>query len=81
MSREQRAALDAMLRQAPQPAGPLPVEQMRASFAAFMGSFQIPPGGRRTATRLGERPAILVEPAGDAAVQDGWLGGEAAWLV
>jgi monoterpene epsilon-lactone hydrolase len=54
-----------MLRQAPQPAGPLPVGQMRANFAAFMGSFSIPPGVRRTATRLGERPAVLVEPAGE----------------
>jgi monoterpene epsilon-lactone hydrolase len=58
MSREQRAALDAALRQAPQPAGPLPVEQLRANFAAFMGSFPIPPGVRRTAIR----PGVLVEP-------------------
>jgi epsilon-lactone hydrolase len=55
MSSEQRAALDAMLRQAP-PTGPLPVEQMRAGFAALMGSFPVPPGVHRAPTMLGERP-------------------------
>jgi acetyl esterase/lipase len=61
MSRAQRAALDALLRQAPQPA-----ERLRESFAAFMGSFPVPPDVRRTPAALGGRPAVLVEPDGDA---------------
>ncbi|MGG7508430.1 alpha/beta hydrolase [Plantibacter sp. YIM 135249] len=61
VSRSQRRALDAELRRAPQPSGPVPIEQMRAGFAAFMGSFAVPVGAHRTPTRLGGRPAVLVE--------------------
>jgi epsilon-lactone hydrolase len=66
MSRDQRLALDAMLRKAPQPSGPVQVEQMREGFAAFMATFPIPAGVRRTPTELAGRPALLVEPEGDA---------------
>ncbi len=66
MSREQRHALDTMLRAAPQTSGPVPVERMRAGFAAFMGSFAVPEGVRRTPTEVAGRPAILVEPKGAA---------------
>ena len=55
-----------MLRKAPQPTGPLPVERMREGFAAFMGSFPVPADVRRTPTELAGRPAVLVEPDGDA---------------
>jgi len=70
MSRQQRQALDAALRAArrrPSGEAGLPsIEQMRAGFAAFMGSFPIPAGIRQTLTVLGGRPAILVEPKGEA---------------
>jgi acetyl esterase/lipase len=62
MTRRQRRALDARLREAPEPAGPLTVEQLRAGFAAFMSSFPVPPEARRAPVTLGERPAVLVEP-------------------
>ena len=62
MSRDQRLALDATLRKAPQPFGPVPVERMREGFAAFMGSFPVPAGVRRTPAELAGRPALLVEP-------------------
>jgi acetyl esterase/lipase len=66
MSMEQRKALDAMLREAPQPSGRLPVERMREGFARFMRSFPVPAGVRGTPTKLADRPAVLVEPDGDA---------------
>jgi epsilon-lactone hydrolase len=66
VSRKQRQALDAMLRTASQPAGPLPVQRMRERFAAFMASFPIPADVRRTPTELAGRPAVLVEPEGEA---------------
>lgn len=64
MSREQRRALDAQLRDAPQPAGPVDIAQRRAGFAHFMSAFPVPPGTRRTPTELGGRPAVLVQPSG-----------------
>ena len=66
MSREQRLALDAKLRKAPQTFGPVPVERLREGFAAFMATFPIPAGVRRTPTELADRPALLVEREGDA---------------
>jgi epsilon-lactone hydrolase len=66
MSREQRLVLDAKLRKAPQTFGPVPVERLREGFAAFMATFPIPAGVRRTPTELAGRPALLVEPEGDA---------------
>jgi monoterpene epsilon-lactone hydrolase len=65
MSRKQRKTLDATLRHAPQPAGPVPVERMREGFAAFMATFPVPPGVRQTATKVAGRPAVLVEPEND----------------
>lgn len=55
-----------MLRRAPQPSGPEPVERMRAGFAAFMGSFSVPAGVRRTPAGVAGRPAVLVEPEGES---------------
>jgi len=55
-----------MLRKAPQPSGPVSVERMREGFAAFMAAFPIPADVRRAATELAHRPALLVEPEGDA---------------
>lgn len=62
MSREQRALVDAMLRQ-PRPEART-VEAMRAGFAATMGRMTVPPGIRTSETKLGGRRAVLVEPAG-----------------
>ncbi|GAA4528651.1 alpha/beta hydrolase [Amycolatopsis samaneae] len=64
MSREQRAKIDAMLRQ-PRPEGPRSVEEIRAGFRALMAGMAIPEGIRVTATTLGDRPAVRVEPAAD----------------
>jgi len=64
MSRKQRHELDAMLRDAPQPSGPMTVERMRHGFAAHMAALPIPAGVRRTPAELAGRPAILVEPEG-----------------
>jgi monoterpene epsilon-lactone hydrolase len=65
MSQEQRRALDAQLRQAPQGDGPVPVEQMRAGFAHFMSTFAVPDGVTRSDVRLGGRPAVEVDPHAD----------------
>ncbi len=64
MSREQRQALDALLRSAPRPPGPLSVDQLRKGFAALMASLPVPAGLRQTPTELAGRPAVLVEPDG-----------------
>jgi hypothetical protein len=53
VGREQRQALDEVLRKAPQPVGPVPVEKMREGFAAFMGSFPVPAGVRSGAGGAG----------------------------
>jgi monoterpene epsilon-lactone hydrolase len=66
MSREQRQALDETLRAAPQAAGPLPIEQMRQGFAHFMSQFPVPDDVRRTATELGGRRTVRVEPGAEA---------------
>jgi monoterpene epsilon-lactone hydrolase len=63
MSRQQRAQIDAMVRR-PQPEAPRPVEDMRAGFRAMMGEMIVPPGIRTRTATLGDRPAVLVEPAG-----------------
>lgn len=62
MSREQRKAVDAMLRR-PQPSIPQSVEEMRANFAAMMATMILPTGVRTAPTTLGHRPGVLVEPA------------------
>ena len=65
MSRTQRQAIGQMLRRAPQGFEPRPVEQMRAAFASMMSMFPVPSGVVQTATTLGGRPAVLVEPEGE----------------
>ncbi|WP_022900426.1 alpha/beta hydrolase [Humibacter albus] len=61
MSRRQWQELDARLRGAPRPAGPVPIEAARAGFAVFMGRFPVPGGVRRSSRKLAGRPAVLVE--------------------
>ncbi|MEV5607447.1 alpha/beta hydrolase [Streptomyces sp. NPDC052225] len=63
MSRQQRAEIDAMVRQ-PQPQAPRSVEEMRAGFRAMMGKMIVPAGIRTRTARLGDRPAVRVEPVG-----------------
>jgi len=62
MSREQRAKIDAMLRQS-QPEGPQTVAAIRARFTALMATMIVPDQLRTTPVTLGTRPALLVEPA------------------
>ena len=62
MSKEQRAMIDAMLRQ-PRTGGPTSVEDLRAGFPTMMATMLVPDGIRATVTTLGPRPALLVEPA------------------
>ena len=62
MSRDQRAKLDRILR-APRPEGPRSVEEIRAGAAARMATMLVPEEIRTTETTLGDRRAVLVEPA------------------
>jgi acetyl esterase/lipase len=61
MSKEQRAQIDAMMRQ-PRPQGSRTVEEMRAGFEALMAQMVVPDNIRLTQTTLGNRPALHVEP-------------------
>ncbi|MEW9529158.1 alpha/beta hydrolase [Microbispora sp. NPDC049125] len=61
MSREQRARIDAMMRQ-PRPEGPRSVDELRAGFRALMAQMIVPDTIRTTRTTLGGRPALHVEP-------------------
>ncbi|WP_405995073.1 alpha/beta hydrolase [Streptomyces sp. NBC_00986] len=61
MSKEQRAQIDAMLRQ-PRPEGPRSLEAIRAGFEALMAKMIVPDNIRTTRTTLGDRPALRVEP-------------------
>ncbi|MEU7424839.1 alpha/beta hydrolase [Streptomyces sp. NPDC040750] len=61
MSRQQRAEIDAMVRQ-PRPEDPRSVEELRAGFRAMMGQMIVPAGIRTRTATLGDRPALLVEP-------------------
>ncbi|MGP2439612.1 alpha/beta hydrolase [Streptomyces sp. JW3] len=63
MSRQQRAEIDAMIRQ-PRPDGPRSVEELRAGFRAMMEAMIVPAGIRTRTATLGDRPALLVEPTG-----------------
>ncbi|WP_433554928.1 alpha/beta hydrolase [Pseudonocardia xinjiangensis] len=63
MSKEQRAQVDAMMRQ-PRPEGPRSVEALRAGFTALMARMIAPGNIRTTQTTLGNRPALHVEPDG-----------------
>ncbi len=62
MSSEQRARVDALLRQPP-PAEPRSVQEIRAAFRALMAQMSVPAEIRTRTTELGARPAVLVEPA------------------
>jgi acetyl esterase/lipase len=67
MSSQQRAKIDAMLRQ-PKPKGPRSVEEMRAGFRATMARMIVPAGIRTQPATLGSHPALLVEvESGDRA--------------
>ncbi|MEV6562970.1 alpha/beta hydrolase [Nocardia sp. NPDC051756] len=61
MSREQRAKIDALLRQ-PRSAEDPSVEEIRAGFRALMAQMNVPTEIRTRTTTLGTRPAVLVEP-------------------
>jgi acetyl esterase/lipase len=63
MSREQRARIDAMLRQ-PQPEGAQSVEGIRSRFAELMATMIVPEEIRTAETTLGDRRALVVEPTG-----------------
>lgn len=60
MSKEQRAKIDAMLRQ-PRPTGTPSVAEIRAGFEAMMAEMIVPRRIRTRTTALGDRPAVLVE--------------------
>ncbi|MFF8596324.1 hypothetical protein ACF061_33825 [Streptomyces sp. NPDC015220] len=61
MSKEQRARVDATMRQ-PRPEGPRSVEELRAGFKALMAQMIVPDTIRVTPTTLDNRPALHVEP-------------------
>ncbi|WP_225102618.1 alpha/beta hydrolase [Streptomyces sp. CoH27] len=61
MSKEQRARIDAMMRQ-PRPESPRSVEALRTGFKALMAQMIVPGTIRTTQTTLGGRPALCVEP-------------------
>ena len=61
MSKDQRAKIDAMLRQ-PHGESPESVEAFRAGFKAMMAGMMVPGGLRTTQTALGDRPALRIEP-------------------
>ncbi|MEU6388108.1 alpha/beta hydrolase [Streptomyces sp. NPDC046939] len=66
MSRQQRRALDTVLRSAPRSDTPLTPAEQRAAFAAAM-TRPAPDGVTTRDTVLGGRPALELEPAGAAA--------------
>ncbi|PZE78575.1 alpha/beta hydrolase [Curtobacterium sp. MCBD17_019] len=66
MTRAARRALDTALRATAHEDEPRSIEEMRADFAALMARFPVPGGVRRSAVELGGRPAVLVEPEGEA---------------
>ncbi|MBF9067400.1 alpha/beta hydrolase [Streptacidiphilus fuscans] len=63
MSRQQREALDALLRSLPRSETPPTVEEQRSGFAAGVGR-PAPEGVAVRGTVLGGRPALELEPAG-----------------
>jgi acetyl esterase/lipase len=64
VSKEQRARVDAMLRQSPLE-GPKSVEEIRTHFKALMAGMFVPPDIRISGTTLGPRPALHVERDGE----------------
>lgn len=65
MSRQQRQALDALLRSAPRSETPPTPDELRTSFATIM-TRPAPDGVTIRRTALGGRPALDLEPAGAA---------------
>ncbi|MEY9888028.1 monoterpene epsilon-lactone hydrolase [Catenulispora sp. MAP5-51] len=63
MSRQQRAAIDALLRSAPRSETPPTVEEQRGGFAAAVGA-PAPEGVATRQTVLGGRPALELTPDG-----------------
>ena len=63
MSRQQREAIDAILRSAPRPETPPSVEEQRGGFAAAIAR-PAPEDVATRATTLGGRPALELTPAG-----------------
>jgi epsilon-lactone hydrolase len=63
MSRQQREAIDAILRSAPRPETPPAVEEQRSGFAAAIAR-PAPEDVATRATTLGGRPALELTPAG-----------------
>ena len=63
MSRQQREAIDAILRSAPRPETPPTVEEQRSGFAAAIAR-PAPEDVATRATTLGGRPALELTPAG-----------------
>ncbi|NEY34533.1 alpha/beta hydrolase fold domain-containing protein [Streptomyces sp. PRKS01-65] len=63
MSRQQREALDALLRSAPRGGTPPTVEEQRSGFTAAV-TRPVPEGVTARRTVLGGRPALELEPAG-----------------
>ena len=61
MSREQRAKIDALLRQ-PRPDAPRTIEEFRSWFAELMATMLVPDEIRTTETTLGPCRALRVEP-------------------
>ncbi|MEV0261853.1 alpha/beta hydrolase [Streptomyces sp. NPDC050617] len=61
MSKEQRARIDAMMRQ-PRAEGPRSVDELRAGFKALMAQMNVPDDISVTQATLGDRPALRVEP-------------------
>ena len=61
MSKDQRAKIDAMLRQ-PRGESPESVEAFRTEFKAIMARMIVPDGLRTTEATLGDRPALQIEP-------------------
>jgi len=66
VSRKQREAIDAALRQPQQSPAVDSIEARRAGFAAFMATAVVPSTVRQKQTVLGGRPAVMVEPEADA---------------
>lgn len=65
MSREQRRAVDALLRKGASGFSPKPVDEMRKSFAALMALFPIP-RVRTTDIGIAGRRAVRVQPEGQS---------------
>jgi len=66
MSKEERRAIDEMLRKVLRGIKPVPVQQMREGFARMMGTFPVSDEVTQVPMELAGRPAVLVEPKAGA---------------